>query len=252
MSSLLAQFATPPSAPVGKHAVAGLPVPQLSSLSFRPVAATAAQAYLEAQWREPGPALHASAHNDARTRALRRYFESGPVLQSADRETDPDNLAQVEAARQLALQEARSSPRRGRRVVGGRTRSPRSKKRQQQLLLLQSGAADGMHDRQLLLAAGLGQATSSSSVSAPASPDRVRSPARAAMPTRSLALAEALDPLSLIGSVGRPPPPSFVTHPHNRYFRHIPKGSAREVVLDLRRERDWNTRHQLDHVVDGW
>jgi hypothetical protein len=47
-------------------------------------------------------------------------------------------------------------------------------------------------------------------------------------------------------------PSPMALHPHSRYFRLIPKSSVEETRSDLRRERGWNDRHQLDDVIDGW
>ena len=53
--------------------------------------------------------------------------------------------------------------------------------------------------------------------------------------------------------VAQPPTPSRLYHPDSTFYRHIPlKRPHQELVNNIRRERNWNDRHQLNQTVDGW
>ena len=215
------------------------------------MSATPLQAHLESKWT--GTDLYGSQHNTVLTRAHRHYFDS--PTRAASKTLSQDQIESLLMAQEGAAERAAMARLTSHSAGRPKSRTSKQSRRsaqsqwmlQQQLQPLPLSALDG--HMQL--------APVSPSYRRGLSPERVLTerplPFSAPLATSlSFDAASSLSPLgpSAVGAASLKPPPFM--HPENRFFRTIPKGDLREIVLDRKRERGWNGRHQIEPEVEGW
>jgi hypothetical protein len=206
----------------------GSPPPSNAVPAFRPQTADPLLNYLESSWLNPD--LNCSSQNSELTRTRRHFFDS------PQRATQVPHFDQGALDARLMLEEGqRAKAARDRRKHGtrgrGADRTGRPKREAQPQLRAQLHHEDfGFTDVHRT------------------SPERVLAVRQAPLP-RSILAAAATDKAEQLIA---PPLPSHLYHPHSNFFRHIPNRKPREIIAALKKERDWNDRHQLAHNVEGW
>ena len=229
--------------------------------SMRPTTADPLLGFLEASW-QPND-LHLEDTNEELTRTQRHFFDSPAYIPgragtslgatSGSGEGHPHfsqstldaRLILAESERARWVKKALSS------TVRPRSPSPRRAASMQRDRVRAVAKASKLQPA--LLAAEL--STSPRHGVHPAEVNISRGPhlSHAEKVERATSKLELLREATGMGSSRNSQPvPSFLTHPHSTFFRYIPNRSPREMVRDLKRERDWNTNHQLANSVEGW
>jgi hypothetical protein len=221
---------------------AGVPQPlNKHAPSFRQMPSNPLHALLEHQWKGAGPELHTSYHNTYVPKAQRQYFDT-PQRQQL--QLSHELLHMLELKQNHVEQAMKDRMAKNLSGASKNRTAPRLSQRR--------------HSAQQLMLAALPPQLLSPDSDLPsehrsASPDRVLTGRRIpALAGPSQLLAEALDPLGSIplhNASSLLPPPAFLSHPRSRFFRFIPKRDSKEVVRDLKREREWNERHQIERPI---